>query len=581
MPKDETKLRMRVDELSTALDALPATFVVYDADDKIIICNDSYRREYHPFEEVVKPGVSHSELQWLKVRGGLDARAKGRAEAFVRDETVRHHTGPELEEWKNDHGRHIRLLRARLPNGSVVGIQFDISDLRATQEALERQNEALKVARETLFRLANIDELTGLTNRRAASAKVHEMLEDCAQSGTEMAIFQVDLDGFKQINDAQGHDAGDAVLVEVATRLRNMIPGDAMVARLGGDEFQLAMRCKPDGSDAIALARRLVEVLRQPYFYEGRRCLLGASIGIAIGPGEDIKPKFMVKSADRALYKSKRDGRSRVSVFDSALREETALRETMARGLLSEEFSDQIVADLQPIVSALDHRIVSAEALVRWQHPELGLLNPDTFLPLSDEMRMTALVDTLVLEQVLEWRKSWLSEGLDVPTISVNMSSQRLRDPNLLSGLEKLNIPKDAISFEILETVFSQREDYTLNKNLKGLRDLGIELQIDDYGTAHSSISGLLLMRPHWLKIDRQFASSVLTNEESRKIVQLTVALAHELNIQVTAEGVETAEQARMLEELECNRLQGFFFARPLPIREFSGFLKTYQARSA
>ena len=156
MNMDEKNLRVRVDDLSSALDAIPATFVVYDANDEIIICNESYRREYHPFEHLVKPGVSHTELQWLKVREGLDARAIGRAEAFVEDERSRHRTGPELEEWKNDNGRHIRMLRARLPNGSVVGIRFDVTDLREAQEELERQNEALRDARETLSRLANI-----------------------------------------------------------------------------------------------------------------------------------------------------------------------------------------------------------------------------------------------------------------------------------------------------------------------------------------------------------------------------------------------------------------------------------------
>lgn len=581
MTKDKEQLRVGVDDLSTALDALPAAFVVYDVNDRIIICNDSYRHQYHPFENAVQPGVSHTELQWLKVQEGLDVRAKGRAEDFVKDEQDRHHHGPELEEWKNDQGRHIRLLRARLANGSVVGIRFDITDLRVTQEELERQNEALQEARETLFRLVNTDELTGLTNRRAASAKVRQMLEDCLQTGTKMAILQIDLDGFKQVNDAQGHDAGDAVLVEVSRRLRTTVPDDAMVARLGGDEFQVALRCQSDRLEVEALAMRLIECLRHPYFYNDRRCLIGASIGISIGPGHDTGPDLLVKSADMALYKAKRDGRSRVSVFDSALREETALRETIARGVLSEDFSDQIVTYLQPIVSAADHTIISAEALVRWQHPQLGLMSPDKFLPIANELRMTACIDAIVLGQVLDWRKRWLHAGLEVPTISINMSSQRLRDPDLISELVKLDIPKNAIAFEILETVFSRREDQMLVRNLKGLHDMGFELQIDDYGTAHSSIAGLLLIRPQRLKIDRQFISTVLTDEESHKIVQLTVALAHELNIHVTAEGVETADQARILKDLACDRLQGFLFARPRPAEEFPGYLRADQARSA
>lgn len=580
MAKDEKQHQLRLDDVSAALDALPATFVVYDANDRIIICNESYRSEYHPFEDDVKPGVSHTELQWLKVREGLDAKAIGRANAFVKDEQDRHHNGPEIEEWQNDQGRHIRMSRARLSNGSVVGMRFDITDLRETQEELERQNAALKEARRTLSRLASVDDLTGLTNRRAASGKLQELTEKFLQDGSEMAILQVDLDGFKQINDVQGHDAGDFVLVEVSKRLRSTIPSDAMVARLGGDEFQIAMRSQSDGSDVIALAERLVDVLRQPYFYQDRRCLIGASIGVAISANQDIAPDILIKSADMALYKSKRDGRSRVSVFDSTLRQETALRDALARGLLSEELSNQIVTYFQPIVSASDHAVVSAEALVRWQHPQLGLIGPEQFLPIAEELRMAAQIDAIVLEQVLEWRKIWQQQGLRVLPVSINMSSQRLRDPQLLSDLAALKIPKGAVCFEILETVFSHGDDDMLCWNLNGLQGMGVELQIDDYGTAHSSISGLLLIRPQRLKIDRQFASTVLTNKESHKIVQLTVALAQELKIRVTAEGVETAEQARILEKLECDRLQGFLFAGPSPAEEFHRFLAAYQTRS-
>lgn len=580
MAKDNKCLQVRVSDLSAALDALPAAFVVYDINDRIIICNESYRYAYHPFEHHVAPGVSLTELQWLKAREGLDAKAKGREAAFVEDEQIRHHFGPEVEEWQNDQGRHIRLLRARLANGSVVGMRFDITDLRDTQEELERQNMALKVARETLFRLANVDELTGLTNRRAGSDELQDLIARCQQDGSEVAILQIDLDGFKQVNDVHGHDAGDFVLVEVAKRLRETVPDDAMVVRLGGDEFQVGLRCKSEGSDVTALAERLVDVLREPYFHQDRRCLIGASIGIAVSSSHDVAPDLLIKSADMALYKSKRDGRSRVSVFDNALREETIVRDVMARGLLLEDLSDQIVTYFQPIVSAQDFEIVSAEALVRWQHPELGMIGPDQFLSIAEGLRSAARIDAIVLDQVLEWRERWLAQGLKVPPISINMSSQRLCDSDLLPDLAKLDISEGAICFEILETVFSHRDDSKLCANLIGLRDMGFELQIDDYGTAHSSISGLLLIRPQRLKIDKQFALNILTDNESRKIVQLTVALAHELNIRVTAEGVETSEQAKILEELMCDRLQGFLFARPCAGDQFSELLKIDKAKS-
>ncbi len=557
------------EKISAALEALPAAFVVYDANDRLLICNEAYKRQYHPCEAFVRPGVSHDELQWLKVREGLDARAIGRPDAFVEDERIRHKTGPAVEEWQDDAGRFMRMLRARLPEGMTVAMRFDVSDLREAQLALEEQNEKLEEARQRADHQATVDALTGLTNRRAIGQKLTVLADQCRETGQSLAVLHIDLDGFKQINDNLGHDAGDHVLVEIARRLRGVVRQDDLVARIGGDEFIVALACDENNPTAPHLADRIVREINKPVLYASWHCLVGASVGIAVELPGQLNPSRLLKSADIALYKSKSDGRNRCTLFDDALRRQSELKARIAQDLVSSEMPAQLETHLQPIVTANEQELVSAEALVRWRHPTLGLLSPSQFMPVADELKITSDIDRVVLANVLRLREDWIQQGLYVPTIAVNVSSQRLRDPGLLTELRRLDLPANAIAFEILETVFIDHDTEMLKWNIDGLHDMGIELKIDDYGTAHSSISGLQLIRPKRLKIAGQFVTNILDSEESQEIVRLTVALAHALGIEVTGEGVETSRQAELLEELGCDRLQGYHFGPPMPCHAF------------
>lgn len=559
-----------IDDLARFLEAVPAPFVVYDPDERIVVCNSAYKHEYHPFEELVRPGVTHTELQWLKVRQGLDKAAEGRAEAFVKEEQDRHRFGPELEEWITDEGTHVRLLRSRMADGHVVGMRFDITDLRRAEAELVEKNAKLESAQQVLFELANIDPLTGLANRRAADERLGAMALDANKKDQALAVVMIDLDGFKQVNDSFGHAAGDHVLGEVAACLRPLVPENGLFARMGGDEFLIAFPCNNDADPLERLAKRVVQSLKKPICYENSPCNIGASVGVALESGPDLDAPKLMTFADTALYQSKASGRGCFTVFDAELKDQAERRTRLTQDMLSGKFLDQIDIALQPIFNARSRRIAGAEALVRWQHPQLGVLQPGHFLPLAADLSLMAVLDNHVLDLALTCRRDWRASGLDVPKISINLSSQRLRDPNLIETLAQKNIPQSAVCFEVLETVFADDDDEQLTWNLDGLREMGIELQVDDYGTAHSSISGLLLIRPQRIKIDRQFCANTIESTEAHEIVRLTVALANALGVDVTAEGVETEAQADALTELGCDQLQGYHLGRPIRPAEFA-----------
>ncbi|MEO0396145.1 MAG: diguanylate cyclase, partial [Cyanobacteria bacterium P01_A01_bin.137] len=338
------------EELSTALDALPAAFVVYDKDERIIICNSSYRQEYRPFEHAVSPGVTHTDLQWLKAREGLDAAATGREEAFVADEQKRHRAGPAREEWQDDHGRYMRMHRARLPSGSVVGMRFDVTDLRAAENELRAQNAELRLARSKLARQANTDELTGLLNRRALQLSLTSKAHILAQSKDVFILMMIDLDGFKQVNDIYGHETGDLVLQEAAKRLQSHVPNGCVVARLGGDEFVVTSMMAPTVAENTAqhLAETLVDALGEPYLANGRQCRIGASIGLAFEAGARGTPARLSRYADFALQQAKNAGRSRCVVFDDEMRQELRQHEAVAQELMTDTINDELTFHLQP-----------------------------------------------------------------------------------------------------------------------------------------------------------------------------------------------------------------------------------------
>jgi diguanylate cyclase (GGDEF)-like protein len=561
-------------DLTRFLNALPAPFVVYDVDERIIVCNAAYQREYHPLEHRVVPGISHSELQMLKIEHGLDSDAIGREEEFLKTEQLRHRQGPAIEEWEDDTGQFKRMLRTRLPDGSVVGMRFDITDLRLAERELKDRNERLKDTQRMLASAAMVDDLTQLANRRAAHAALEDIAARSSDENLHVGVVLYDLDGFKQINDSFGHAAGDTLLREVAARMTQFFGPEMLVARMGGDEFLVILTSGQDGYPFEDVVLKSIRHICHPALINDCELHFGLSAGIAVDCSSDIAPDKRLAMADTALYSAKEQSGNSVRQFDEQLRQKTQFDAQLRHDILSGALADQLVLYFQPIVDAANPaRVPSAETLVRWDHPQFGLLSPDKFLPIVESVRAARKLDEIVLDRTLAQIAKWQNEGFTVPKISVNISPQRLLDEKLLESLTERALPPDAVSFEILETVFSDRCNTTLQWNLDGLHDAGIELQIDDYGTSHSSISSLLMIRPSRIKIDRQFCGKVAESKEARDIVRLTVALAKSLGISVTAEGVENAETAERLAALGCDRLQGYLFGKPCPAGAFQHML--------
>lgn len=552
-----------LERLIEGLNALPLGFSIFDKSDRLLFCNSIYHRLLGGDGMHVRKGERMVDIcRRIFQRGEAPAQFKTEQE-FVDYRLEQHHNVTRADEARGQDGTQVEVLRVKLDTGDVVVARRDITELREAQAALESQAAELKRAGEVLARQALRDPLTGLANRRAWDQHLADTTS--LMSDKPLVILSIDLDGFKRVNDRLGHAAGDAVLTEVAARLTATLDSCEIVARVGGDEFLAAMRLKSGVHAPEALARRLVDVLPRPVSFEHKRCDFGVSVGVAIGTGPHQPVEELAADADSALYRSKTHGRNSFCVFTSAMRA-TARRRRRLADDLGEAIADRSVTPLFQIkVRASDRRPVGAEALARWRHPDFGLMPPCDFLDLADMLKLTADVDRVVLEQTLEAQRIWAAEGAPIPNVSVNVSARRLQDPDLLKGLHALNITPGAISFELIETTFLDQLDAQSRWNLDGIHELGIGIDLDDFGTGHASVAALLAVRPQRIKIDRSLIALLGADDDRRKMVPLIVSMGQALDAAVVAEGVETLEQAALLADMGCDELQGYAFSKPAP----------------
>ncbi|MFN3363093.1 MAG: EAL domain-containing protein [Allorhizobium sp.] len=463
----------------------------------------------------------------------------------------------------------------------MIGVNWDVTEDQRLRQELEQQkmlaearNAELERTRLEAEQSALHDYLTGLPNRRYLEEKLEEWRAGKGTLGSGIAILHIDLDRFKQINDTLGHGAGDAMLMLAARILRENIRITDFAARIGGDEFVVLL--DHDGATATlsAIASRIIDQMRQPAFYNGQECRFGASIGIAHTLTRDIDAKQLLQNADIALYKAKNLGRNRFEFYKQASRTLLADTNRLSSELLRALENDEIFPHYQLQFDARTRAVVGAECLARWRHPTRGILGPDKFLPIAEEYGVLAQIDGLILEKALRDLEVWREEGIAPPKISVNVSARRLTDPELARGLADLHIKPGTVSFELLESVFLDRQDAAVMSNLDMLRRLAIDIEIDDFGTGHASIVGLLNLKPTTLKIDRQLIEDVPDSQEQRILVKSIIQIARSLGIKVTAEGVETEEHARILARLGCDVLQGYGLARPAGFNDVSEHLR-------
>lgn len=423
-------------------------------------------------------------------------------------------------------------------------------------------NVGLAEAFEDAKRQAHHDPATSLPNRAKLASFMNQHLQD---AGAKLAVFYIDIDRFKTINDTCGHHVGDRVLGEVADRLRRTIREDQMVARIGGDEFVIVAPDLPM-ERMERLCTQLYEAMAEPVRHDGGEVVVGMSIGIALSPGDGTSPDELLRAADAALYRAKGDGRGCYRLFDSAMNERIAaqrkLIEDMRDGLVANDF----YLDFQPRYDAATKRIKSAEALVRWHHPERGRVGPDEFVPLAEQSGQIIPLGKWVLSSACRVAAGWSDTG-----VSVNVSPVQFRDPGFLESvrdvLAETGLSADRLEIELTEGVLVDDAASAI-ATLAALKTMGVKLAMDDFGTGYSSLSYLRNFPFDVIKIDRSFIGDLADADGARPIIQAVIALARALGMSVTAEGVETDQQLSILAEDECDEIQGFLLSKPVTPNE-------------
>lgn len=477
--------------------------------------------------------------------------------------------------------RYIRsvgqLQTDRYGKKKIVGIAFDVTEdalltaeLKAAKAESDAKNVELEMAKSRIEHNALHDPLTSLANRRKLDQELDRISRESRDERQKFAILHLDLDRFKQINDTLGHAAGDAMLVHASNVLFRNVRQSDIVARIGGDEFVIVARGSGGQEEMAQLAGRIIAELRQPIDFEGFECRCGVSIGIAMASGLNLEARRILVNADMALYRAKAMGRNRHEFFTQNLQAEIISHKRTADELLAGIERQEFVTWYQPQFDANTTELTGVEALVRWQHPHHGILAPDRFLKIAEDLNVASVLDHIVLETVLRDKLRWAQMGLHVPKVSVNVSSRRLHDEGLVEALAGLDIPPNQICFELVESIFLDEHEEIAATNLEQIKALGIDIEIDDFGTGHTSIVSLLKLKPKRLKIDRQLVMPILHSPQERALVRSIIEIARSLGVETVAEGVETMQHAALLRELGCDLLQGYAFARPLPFNDFT-----------
>jgi len=440
--------------------------------------------------------------------------------------------------------------------------------------------------------LANTDGVTGLPNRNVMLRRVAGVIQQSRRAGTVFGLFQVDIDRFKHVNDSFGTGAGDALLRSVGQRLDQCVREGDMVARLadrdaatlaslGGDEFTILLPTLPMAGAAENAARRLLAAVAEPFIVAGREIVVTASIGIATYPGDGESPEVLLARAGSATALSKQEGGNQFAFYSPSLNERSVERLTLGSQLRNAVARSELRLEFQPKVQISTGRITGAEALVRWEHPEHGLLSPLKFIQLAEELGLISSIGEWVLEAACAQCAAWESQGLEGLKISVNVSQPQFRQRRIVkavaSALRTHRLGTAQLMLELTESMLIDNGG-TVRSTLDELRRLGTQLSIDDFGTGYSSLSYLKQFPVDELKIDRSFITDLPTDKGNAAIVQAVVTLAHHLNMSVIGEGVQTSGELQRLRELGCDEYQGYFCSKPVPADAFAALVQSNRA---
>ncbi len=552
-------LRQARDIQRDAIDNISDGFVLWDKDDRLIMCNSMFKFIYSELDDILSTGLRFEDFVRALYQRKIYESFEENVEQGIEKRISRHRVEDSPVEERLSDNRWIRINKRPASDGRIVGIVTDITAQKQSENAIKK--------------LAETDVLTGLPNRALFNKRLQTAIINAKRSGLGVGLLLLDLDHFKLINDTLGHPVGDALLCEVALRIQKTARKSNTVARLGGDEFVIIVPDIEDRSDVCHFADRLGSLLANPYYLEDQKVHTSASIGISIYSSNSGGSDELFRDADIALYKAKEAGRGGYKLFDHRMRKSVTVRSSIEQELREAISCKQLELHYQPQIDVSTGHITGAEALLRWPTSKRTVMSPDQFIPIAES---TGLIEPLckwVLNTACHQAQKWQNDGLPPITIAVNISPMQFKHQRLIGiigeALEQSQLEPKWLELEITEGVAMESSSASIFAEIK---KLGIKMAIDDFGTGYSSLSQLMNFPVNRIKIDRSF----IKFHKNRKFCSAIVNLGQSLNLDIIAEGVETLQELEALSKMGCNEMQGFVFAPALPAKTFVEFIRAH-----
>jgi diguanylate cyclase (GGDEF)-like protein len=547
LTRRDRELRTQNERFDAALNNMSQALCLVDAKQNLVVCNQRYRELFGFEKHLLTAGTPIRHLVEFLSASGDDASGLQQIWANQRA-VIRDRCATTYFEELGD-GRTFGISHQPLSEGGWVATYEDLT---------ERRRAEARIAY-----MAHHDELTDLPNRTLFHVQMKESFRRIGQDGSPFAIMCLDLDGFKTVNDTLGHPVGDVLLKLASLRLKNAVRAEDLVARLGGDEFAVLLN-DAGRHDISKAAARILEAIANPFDIDGQHINIGTSVGIAIAPIDGDTADKLLKNADLALYRAKAEGRGTSRFFEAEMDSRMQARRQTELDLRTALGGGEFEIHYQPQVNLASGEISGCEALLRWNHPDRGLVSPAEFIPIAEEIGLIATIGEWVIQQACLTAATWPAATV----VAVNLSPIQFKSPhlvqNIVLALAESGLPAERLELEITESVLLQNDDSTLAV-LHDIRSLGVRVALDDFGTGYSSLSYLRKFPFDKIKIDQTFVREMTTDRDSMAIVQSVIDLAHSLRMTTTGEGVETAEQIERLRCAGCTEVQGYYLFRPQP----------------